>query len=217
MRTKSNSDPSIVSVKPVIKLQEKTVGSDGNSLEIALARCSSENIPVLRINPENVNVGLDEVDDEALVEMLWSTQMHLCQQKQIDEIDRFAMHYSKCNEWEIETHNSNVAFCRYRQTSTYRNPSYKVTPGSTSKLFDLLIFNKMILISSLLLLGDYYLTHHVSSFFHSCDMSDLTDYVAFSPPLPIQSIEQQCLTSTNLWSFCAVIGQVRQLILNCSA
>ncbi len=86
-----------IPAKQTIKiLTEQATGRDNSALEGAKARFHNQNIPFLRLNPENVDCGLDELDDIKLIDILWATLGYL--RDKGDEIDSFAIAYAACQQ-----------------------------------------------------------------------------------------------------------------------
>lgn len=62
------------------------MGHEQSALEMARDRCAAQKIPFVRISPKGVNERIDQIDDSKLMEMLWTTLLHLV--NNVAEVDR---------------------------------------------------------------------------------------------------------------------------------
>ncbi|MFH4977821.1 hypothetical protein AB6A40_004530 [Gnathostoma spinigerum] len=67
-------------------LLEQVVGHEMSALESAEIRCSAQNIPFIRVSPKGIKVRIDQVNDEVLIDMIWTTLRYLSENT--EEIDR---------------------------------------------------------------------------------------------------------------------------------
>ncbi|GMR44934.1 hypothetical protein PMAYCL1PPCAC_15129, partial [Pristionchus mayeri] len=65
---------------------EQVCGHDLSVVEMARDRCHAQNIPFFRLSPSGINVRIDQVNDDKLLQMIWTTQVWLV--NNFGEVDR---------------------------------------------------------------------------------------------------------------------------------